>query len=146
MSIDPDIWLPTIDDLCHQGVNFLRLQLNVVAVHVEAFFVGAPAHFSPIRVDRRNYEHHDFVKQWTKRTLYEVANNFHRCVFTCDLATVNIVDNQHHWFLGLRQIRRPENRGVRKCREHNVAPHERFSELDDIHQVSLRLEFIDKLH
>ena len=54
VGVDLDVRLPLMDHLGQQSLDLLRLQLQVIPVHVEVLLV-CPAHLlCAIRIDRRN--------------------------------------------------------------------------------------------
>ena len=146
VRVDPDVRLPPVDDLGHQGVDLLRLELDVVAVHVEAFFVGAAAHLGSVGIDGGHHEHHDFIEQRPQIAHHQITHDLHGRVLARHLAAVHVVDDQHDGPAGFGQVGWPVHPRVRQRRQHHVAAHQRFGELDHVHQIRTRFELVNELH
>ena len=73
VRVDVDVGRPLVHHLRDERVDLLRLELHVVAVHVEALLVRPAPHLTAVGIDERDEEHDHVVEQRAEVTENELA-------------------------------------------------------------------------
>jgi hypothetical protein len=146
VAIDVNVRSPLRHHLGDVGVDLLRLELEVVPIHVVPGLVGAPVRLPSIRVGERRADDDDVLQDVPEISRDQLPRNQLKGLLGRDLVSVDGGSHEDDGLAGPDGVLGVHDRVFGDHDEVHLPPHDGLGERLHAHQFAHGIELVPELH